>query len=92
MTTEEPMATGRQPPRIGTGTYWLKASNMVLQDMSLLWASHGMSPSPVTTHMWWFPYGAGRAFRRPKRRCVSCYGPERDTGFGQRCACRGRTS
>jgi hypothetical protein len=25
--------TGRQPPRIGTGTYWLKASNMVLQDI-----------------------------------------------------------
>jgi hypothetical protein len=72
MTTEEPMAAVRQyVDAFNRGDTKTMASTFavpgmildgmaphvwVLQDMSLLWASHGMSPSPVTTRMWWFPH------------------------------------
>jgi hypothetical protein len=42
---------GQRPLRIGTETCWLKASNMVLQIISSLWASRCITTLPVTAPM-----------------------------------------
>ena len=47
---------GRRPPRIDYRDVLVGGEQHGASGYVALSASHGMSPSPVTTQMWWFPH------------------------------------